>query len=80
MPVTIVVTINARLNDLTELGINDSQYEKNKDCNDGDSYYPIRSHPTTELAMDLKAQAGRALPTTHCPQCLDTSVNITFAF
>ena len=58
MPVTIVVTINARLNDLTELGINDSQYEKNKDCNDGDSYYPIRSHPTTELAMTSKLKLG----------------------
>lgn len=69
-----------------EFAVNNGENQKNKDGNDSNSNHPIRSHPnkkcqqhaTIPIIESIKEEGkGESVPTSHTPQSLDTSINIT---
>lgn len=73
-----------------ELAINDGDNKKNKDRNDSNGDYPIRSHPVKYLVRlafqtsprtmgrEKTNKEGGSLPTGHAPQSLNASINVAF--
>lgn len=70
----------------TELAEDDCNDQQNQNRDDGDGDYSIRSHPETRVVSTpwprivhhIQRRNG-SLPASHAPQCLDASVDVTFA-